>query len=570
MSYGVSCKLGVGLGVALLLMSGCAGPETGSSEDMGTARVRIEAARTSDFEITQVTVTAQGGFQADLVRDASGGFVGTLLLPAGFNELVGQAFAGDELVGVSAPVPVQIQAGLVTGATIRILDVTGGQDIGHSPVVLSLSHPLSAITNQSVLLAASAVDPDGDPLSATWSSDCADAVLSSPGGFSTEFSKATAGTCRLDVTISDGALSATETFLIVVFDQNQATGAVNVDGEFVSAPQLFLDINLPGSGFCSVFHDSQDGTCQGSIASPDRSFISSFVNWGNAQPGFVQVTDNCGGLFEVQFNDPFFFQANWLPPTSDTVCLVTARAFSNDGVFSQLSAAVRVRAGTAPVPPQIFASLSHSNGFCELPQGQGQAFCDAPVAGGSLSSFFTSVDWGSQQPGGISVGSSCGGEFLDFFSDPFFVQFTFRAPNFETPCAFFIDAFAQNGNVVSSAIMEFNVAGQASNIQAFVSLDGGQGQCVLGFGQNAVNCPPVFAGGRAFLHTEINWGSAIPGQIQVNDTCGGFFSFLFNDSFFLQADWFPPFFPGGLCTVQVHALSADGQGRTFELSVPMN
>jgi hypothetical protein len=570
MKYGVSCKLG--LGVALLLMGGCAGPETGANEDMGTARVRIEAARTNNFEVTQVTVTAQGGFQTELVRDSDGGFIGTLLLPAGFNELVGQAFAGPDLVGVSAPVPVQIQAGLVTGATIRIIDITGGGDIGHSPIVLSLSHPLSALANQPVLLAASAVDPDGQPISAAWSSDCADATLSSPSDFFTDFIKLTPGTCRVNVTVSDGALSATESFTIVVFDANQAGGAVNVDGEFVSAPQLFLDINIPGTGFCSVFGDSQDGTCRGSIASPERAFLSSFVDWGNAQPGFVDVIDNCGGLFEVQFNDPFFFQANWRPPVFETVCLVTARAFSNDGVFSQVSAAVHVRPGQAPAAPRIFANLNHSNGFCDLAD-QDQVSCQAPVQGGSLTQFITQIDWGSEQPGGIGLNSTCGGQFFDVFSDPFFLQATFQPPSFDTPCAIIIDAFSPNGTRLRTAVMEFNVVGgqppPPAEIQAFVFLDSPFGSCNLSPGQSSVDCPPVSAGGRNFLHAEIQWGSAVPGQIQVNDTCGGGFSLLFNDPFFLQADWFPLFAPGQQCTVQVSAFSGDGQARTFELRVPL-
>jgi hypothetical protein len=569
MKYGVSGKLAVGLGVALLMMSGCTGPETGSDEGVGTARVRIEAARTDNFEITQVTVTALGGFQADLTRDSNGGFIGTLLLPAGFNELTGLAFAGNELVGVSSPVPVQIQAGLVTGATIRILDATGGEDVPHSPIVLSLSHPLSALSNQPVLLSTSAVDPDGDPLSVFWSTDCADAVLFSPGDFFTDFVKPTAGTCRVDVTVSDGGLSSTESFQIVVFDPGQATGAVNVDGSFVSAPQIFLDLDLPGPGSCNLFDGSFDGTCQGSIASPTRAATNIFVDWGNAQPGFIQLFDNCGGTFEFQFSDPFFLQAQWRPPVFDTVCLVTAQAFSNDGVFNQLSAAVRVTPGVAPSQPQISASLSHSNGVCELQPGQDHVFCDAPIQASSLAQFFTGINWGSEPPGGISLGATCG-QFFDLFGDQFFLQGTFQAPPFETPCTIFIDAFGPNGNIVRSASIDFNVAGAPqNNIQAFVSLENVLGQCVLNPGQNAVDCGPVRAGGSAFLHAEIFWNNALPGQIQVSDNCGGAFQLLFNDPFVTQANWFTPF-AGGNCTVQVSAFSGDGQARTFELFVPLS
>jgi hypothetical protein len=568
MKYGVSSKLAMGLGVALLMMSGCTEPETGLDEGVGTARVRIEAARTDNFEITQVTVTALGGFQTELTRDASGGFIGTLLLPAGFNELTGLAFAGDQVVGISSPVPVQIQAGLVTGATIRILDITGGEDVPHSPVVLALSHPLSALSNQPVQLSVLAVDPDGQPLQAFWFTDCADALLFSPNDFVTDFVKSTAGTCRVDVTISDGGLSTTESFQIVVFDPSQATGAVNVDGSFVSAPQVFFDVNLPGAGSCNLFNDSFDGTCQGSIASPDRAPISIFVDWGDAEPGFISLFDNCGGTFDDVFSDPFFLQAQWTPPISDTVCLLTAQAFSNDGVFSQLSAAVRVTPGVPPTQPTIFASVSHSNGFCELQPGQDHVFCDTPIQANDLAQFFTGVDYGNEQPGGIGIGSTCG-QFIDLFGDPFFLQGTFQAPAFEQPCAIFIDAFSADGNVVRSAVIEFFVTGGSQgDIEAFVFLENVLGQCILERGQSSVDCGPVNAGGSAFLHTEIQWGNAIPGQIFVTDTCGGLFEVLFNDPFVMQANWFTPF-GADACLIQVQAFSGDGRGRVFELFVPL-
>ena len=54
MKHGLSGKLGLGLGVALLLMGGCAEPDITSSQATGTARVRIEASRTDQYEITLV------------------------------------------------------------------------------------------------------------------------------------------------------------------------------------------------------------------------------------------------------------------------------------------------------------------------------------------------------------------------------------------------------------------------------------------------------------------------------------------------------------------------------------
>jgi hypothetical protein len=455
MKYGVSGKLGLGLGVALLLMGGCVEPE--ASETMGTARVRIEASRTDDYEITRVTVTAEGGFETELVREGNSGFVGTLALPAGPNTLVGEAFVFDELVGTSAPVPVEIQGGLVTAATIRILDITGGRDIGHSPIVLSLTHPLSTVVNQPAMLAISAVDPDNDPISATWFSECGDAVLSSPNDFVTDFTPLTAGTCRVHVTVSDGALSVTKSFNIVAFDEDAAGGAVDLDGAFVSAPQLSLDIYTE-SYSCSVYSESADGTCAGSVSAPTRPYVSTFVNWGNAVPGTIEITDNCGGQYRFPYTDPNFFQAEWLPPIDETVCLITARAVSGDGLFNQITAALLVRAGEPPPP---------------------------------------------------------------------------------------------------------------ADIQAFVQLYHNDGDCILSSGESAVDCPAIRAGNPALLLVDMFWDSAVPGVIDVRDNCGGELLLHVSDPFVLQADWLAPFTPEQQCTIQVEAQSADGQVRTFELSVPV-
>lgn len=456
--YGVSCKLGLGLGVALLLMGGCTGPELGSNQAMGTARVHIEASRTDPYEITRVRVTAEGGFETELVREGETGFVGTLLLPAGPNTLVGEAFVFDELVGASAPVLVEIQGGLVTAATIRILDLTGGQDVGHSPIVLSLTHPLSTMVAQPAMLAISAVDPDGDPISATWFSECGDAVLSSPNDFVTDFTPFTPGTCRVHVTVSDGDLSVTKSFNIAIFEEDAAGGAVNLDGVFVSAPQVFLDIYTE-TYTCHVSSFADDGTCAGSLSAPTRPYISAFVNWGNAVPGVIEITDNCGGQFRLPYSDPNYFQTEWLPPIDESVCLITARATSSEGVFNQLSAALLIRAGEAPPP---------------------------------------------------------------------------------------------------------------ADIQAFVALQQVEGDCFLSPGESAVDCPSIRAGNPAFLHVEVFWDNAVPGVIDVRDDCGGELLLHYSDPFFLQADWLAPFTSGQQCTIQVDAQSAEGQVRTFELSVPVS
>jgi hypothetical protein len=446
MKHGVSSKLGLGLGVALLLMGGCVEPDISSNEATGTARVRIEASRTDLYEITRVTVEAEGGFETELVREGETGFAGTLLLPAGPNSLVGRAFAEDELVGVSAPVAVDIQGGLVTAATIRILDITGGQDIGHSPIVLSLTHPLSTVVNQPALLEVTAVDPDGDSMSVAWISECEDALLSSPNAFATELILLTAGTCRVHVIVSDGALSTTKSFNIVAFDENPDGGAVDLDGEFVSAPQLSLDI-YTNDYQCSVYSGNQDGTCASSISAPTRPYVSAYAYWGNAAPGIVELTKNCGGDFVNPYIDPSYIQMEWVLPLEQTVCLLTARAVSGDGIVTQISAAILVRDGEPPPPADIqaFVQLYHNDGECYLNSGESTVECSA-VRAGNPAFLYIDMFWDSAVPGVIEVRDDCGGSFFEYTDDPFFLQADWTPPSTpEQLCTIQVDAQSPDG-----------------------------------------------------------------------------------------------------------------------------
>jgi hypothetical protein len=340
--------LGLILCAALLPAAGCAGqgdpPDVGEDDGSptGIARLSVQAVPTSAGEITRVTVTSQDGHEAELARDASDNFVGSLLLPAGSNQIVGDAFVGDELVGSSAPVSVEIQAGVVTQATLRILDVTAAQDVAHSPFVLSVSYPLTAVVNQPAPLAITAADPDGDPLSVAWSSDCADGTFSAPTAFATDFTKPSAGACHVSVSVSDGELSASETFSIAVFEESQAQGAVNVNGQFIVRPTLSMHLQWADAQ-CSVNMSATNGSCQQAMTTPNLARVHVYPDWGNSSPGTVEVTDNCGGVSSNTIHDPYYFVFQWRPPAVQAACLITALATNGDGVSSRLSAAVVVR-----------------------------------------------------------------------------------------------------------------------------------------------------------------------------------------------------------------------------------
>lgn len=309
---------------------------------MGVARLSVQAAPVLARHITRVTVTAQSGPEVELARDPEGNFTGTLLLPEGSNQLVGRAFVDDQLVGSSAPVPVEIQAGGVTQASLRILDVTAAQDVAHSPIVLSLTYPLAAVVNQPAQLSITAVDPDDDALAVEWTSDCADATFSVPTSFVTEFTRPSAGACNVSVSVSDGELSASETFSISVFEESHAQGAVNVNGQFVVRPIITVGVEW-SEMFCGVDMHSMDGTCPQPITTPEAVRVHVGVNWGNSPAGTVEFTDSCGGAFGIIDETPTYYFYWWRPPTHQAVCSLGALATNGDGVSSQLSAAVLVR-----------------------------------------------------------------------------------------------------------------------------------------------------------------------------------------------------------------------------------
>ena len=421
MDYGLLRNIGVGVAAAAIVATaGCS--TAGFQNDVGSASLRIDVAGITAFEISRVVVVTAEGTEVDLARDGNrGDFVGSVLLPAGPTEIIGRAFSTDgALIGESAPVPVNVEAGFVVGATLRILDLTGGQDIDHRPVVMAVTHPLSTLANQPASLAVAAIDPDGDPMVLSWTSDCADATFSDPAAAQTTWIKAAEGSCNISVTASANGLSTTDTFSVVVFDQRAATGAVEINGVFVAAPRLFIDLSH-GQKFCQVFPESFDGTCDDDIASPTAANTGVFVEWGNAEPGTLTVTDDCGGSFETFGQDPFFFNANWTPPVNQTVCLVRAEAVSAEGLTSTLSAAIVVRDGEAPRPetPQIFATMSYSS-FCELFPGDNSVQCPAMLPG-DRALLEVRADWRGATPGSLEIVPECAGDLQVVQEDPFFL-----------------------------------------------------------------------------------------------------------------------------------------------------
>src|SRR5262249_37447330 len=153
---------------------------------------------------------AAAGQSQDLVQNfTTGTFDGTLILPAGTQSLVASAFSGDTLVGQSQPVSVDVQPGVVTRVTVRILDLTTDTPI-YGPIVDSLSLPTTTEAGTHVTFAISVVAPLGDPVSYSWTSDCPDSAFSTPDAAATGWSKPTQGACNITVTATSNGFSVAQ------------------------------------------------------------------------------------------------------------------------------------------------------------------------------------------------------------------------------------------------------------------------------------------------------------------------------------------------------------------------
>jgi hypothetical protein len=346
------------------------------------------------------------------------------------------------------------------------------------------------------------------------------------------------------------------------------SGCVATEGE-AAPPRLVLDISLPSGFFCTVVSDSQDRTCDSAIALNGQAVVEASVDWGGREPGSLEVSDDCGGDLAILASDPGSFQAEWTPPATPVTCVVTARATSEDGTSSELSATVMVQGnGLQGGFPRISVKLSHSNGICVLPVGQAEQTCSEPITAGDLIAAEVQVDWGDLLADQVSVSSLCGDGVPPPNGDPF--TFAKLAPLIDTDCTPTFEAIASDGTSATAAMSFSVVDGQPpGEVYAYLYLEHADGECRLRPGAFSTECTPVAAGANALVFVEVAWGNYEAGSITVDDDCNGSFSVTFMSMTSQELDWDVPS-KGNACTVQAEAVTADGKRHTFELNVPMD
>jgi len=331
-----------------LLVVGCATSpsEPVSAQAQGITEVRVTAAQALVGDITRFTVEGGGVTQDLILNPTTGTFDAALILPVGAQTVIARAFAGDTLAGASSASTVDVQPGAVTRLTLRIIDLRVDEPI-YGPLLDSMSFPTTVSATVPARFAISVVAPAGDPVTYQWSSDCTDAVFSSPSAASTAWIKPTEGSCRISVVATSNGFTLSQGFVIVVFASGVQHGEVDVQGEFVAAPQLTFSLDQLG---CSVVSGG-DSSCQTTTASPAISgWTVNVFSWGGSTAGTVTLSDNCGGSSSNGSLVGDVASGSWLPPVAGGLCIVTARAVNHDGAVSTLSMAVLTRPGSpAPV-----------------------------------------------------------------------------------------------------------------------------------------------------------------------------------------------------------------------------
>jgi hypothetical protein len=251
-------------------------------------------------------------------------FTGTVSVPVGTQTVTATAFAGSTPVGTGTAL-VTVTKGAHMQALITILDATGplpGPD--HSPVVTSLVTPASVQVGDQPTLTATALDPDGDAMTFSWSaspSGCG--TFGAPSALSTSFTAKTIGPCTVSFTVTANAKSDSKNAQILIV---LATGFIDVTVQFVPQPVISSIALFSGSTQVAIVNRTGGG--DGTIRAPFHkgtpyTVVLSFDAWPT---GTITLSDSCGGTITEPVFVPNATTASgtWTPTVDSGVCNLTA------------------------------------------------------------------------------------------------------------------------------------------------------------------------------------------------------------------------------------------------------
>jgi hypothetical protein len=218
--------LSKGLLVAVVALSACV---VGSGDETPGRISAVVEASTAAYTLTRVTVAVDGGDPIDLAyRSSDASFAGTILAPVGLRTVTATAYAGAVLVATGSA-NVAVEPNTVASVTLRLLDGTGPAPApDHGPIVTSISvSNVAPRSGDAVDVAATAIDPDGDPITWSWSATCTpgpSGSFASPSAASTVWTAAAPGACTLTATALARGLGASLSAHVVVQQFTGLTG----------------------------------------------------------------------------------------------------------------------------------------------------------------------------------------------------------------------------------------------------------------------------------------------------------------------------------------------------------
>jgi hypothetical protein len=305
-------------------------------------------ALTYAYNVTRINVAVTPANISQDLTYSNGTFSGILVVPTGAQTLTATAYVGAQQVGTGT-VTVTVTANTTSSAYIKILDATGSPPApDHGPYITSLTASKNnPNTGESVALAATAVDPDGDALAYQWSEDCSGGTFTAPSAATTSWSSTMTGACNLTLTVTSKALKDTKAVQVVVFGGSGGsgggpTGAVSVTGTFVAAPsigEVRLYTYSPGLS-CDIYRSIADGDCRQPLFPTQKIWV--YLNYSTtASTPNVTLTDNCGGSTTPNSTYSSYAYFNWTAPANTGACLLTA-TLSGDGMTDSFPVAVLV------------------------------------------------------------------------------------------------------------------------------------------------------------------------------------------------------------------------------------
>jgi hypothetical protein len=331
-------KRAIACATMMAALAACSGGQKAPAGGKVAAVVRA----VSQSSVVRVNVSIQpANVSQDLTRDTfTGNFTGTLITPVGPQTVTATAYDASNAVVGSGSVSVVVTLGGTVNAFLKILDTTGPPPApDHGPIVTSLvASNTGPSAGEAVTLTATAIDPDGDPMTYAWSQDCTSGVFSATAGPSTTWSSPVAGACKLTVTVTSKGLVDAVSANVVVFPAGGGQGAVAVNGVFVEQPVInFVSVSDAGGGyFYGTLYRTGDATLRTPVAPRQRLNFSIDSYSSGTEVVSYGLSDDCGGTITGGYG---WWQ--WTAPAKAGLCMVTASK-SVDGLSDSFPVAVYV------------------------------------------------------------------------------------------------------------------------------------------------------------------------------------------------------------------------------------